>query len=70
MSQADQLTKATAEFAANNTDPKANVLTSYGYFQGGGVSEVCIQFRSRVIWPSTWNPLMGSIWRVAARREG
>ena len=64
MSQADQLTKATAEFAANNTDPKANVLTSYGYFQGGGVSEVCM------IWPSTWNPLMGSIWRVAAQREG
>ncbi|KAF8559956.1 FAD-binding domain-containing protein [Imleria badia] len=38
-SQVDQLTKATAEFAANNTDPKANVLTSYGYFQGGGVSQ-------------------------------
>ncbi|KAG6380802.1 hypothetical protein JVT61DRAFT_5186 [Boletus reticuloceps] len=38
-SQADQLTKATADFAANNTDPKANVLTSYGYFQGGDVRQ-------------------------------
>jgi hypothetical protein len=38
-SQAYQLTKATADFAANNTDPLASVLTSYGYFQGGGVSE-------------------------------
>ncbi|KAH0837952.1 hypothetical protein J3R83DRAFT_6187 [Lanmaoa asiatica] len=35
-SQVDQLTKATAAFAAKNADPKANVLTSYGYFQGGG----------------------------------
>ncbi|KAN0100246.1 hypothetical protein V8E55_000230 [Tylopilus felleus] len=38
-SEVDQMTKATADFAANNTDPKANVLTSYGYFQGGGMSQ-------------------------------
>ncbi|KAG8219432.1 hypothetical protein J3R82DRAFT_357 [Butyriboletus roseoflavus] len=38
-SQADQLTKATAAFATNNTDPNATILTSYGYFQGGNTSE-------------------------------
>ncbi|KAG9313985.1 hypothetical protein JVU11DRAFT_4761 [Chiua virens] len=36
----DELTKATAEFSANNVDPKASVLTSYGYVHAGNMSTV------------------------------
>ncbi|KIJ66517.1 hypothetical protein HYDPIDRAFT_174587 [Hydnomerulius pinastri MD-312] len=39
-SELDQLTKATADFAANNADPKANVITSYGYAREGDFGEM------------------------------
>ncbi|KAH7886192.1 hypothetical protein F5I97DRAFT_1229441 [Phlebopus sp. FC_14] len=35
-----QLTRATANFSTNNTDPKAAVITAYGYSKDGDASEV------------------------------